>query len=230
MRPQNTIQDATELLGEYPALLRRLGPGDDVSVPAPASLWHAPLRTVPELSAFIRRYHAEILAPLELPAIARAAEHTRRNEGRELIALDQSLDREAALRDFADASRRVGRGQLRRLRPLRDHRVLQKYLAASDDGLVRPWHTVVYGVTLGLYAIPLRQGLMGYVERTLGAWVELVRDARRLPALECSGLLEALLPETRVVVEAALVLRSEEFAGRAGAALTPCFRAGFHSP
>lgn len=204
MNAQTAIQETSELLGEYPALLHRLGPGADASVPTPTSLWRKPIGSVAELSAFLHRYRAEILSPLELPTILRAAELARLNQGRELIELDRSLTKEPGLRDFAEASRRVGRSHLRRLRPLHDHRALQKYLAASDENRVLPWHTVVYGITLGLYAVPFRQGLVHYVERTLAGWVDAVKGTQRLPWEECELVLGEFFPETPAFVERAL--------------------------
>jgi urease accessory protein UreF len=204
MNAQTAIQETSELLGEYPALLHRLGPGADASVPTPTSLWRKPIGSVAELSAFLHRYRAEILSPLELPTILRAAELTRLNQGRELIELDRSLTKEPGLRDFAEASRRVGRSHLRRLRPLHDHRALQKYLAASDENRVLPWHTVVYGITLGLYAVPFRQGLVHYVERTLAGWVDAVKETGRLPGEECERVLGEFFPETPAFVERAI--------------------------
>jgi urease accessory protein UreF len=204
MNAQTAIQETSELLGEYPALLNRLGPGADASVPTPASLGRKPVCSAAELSAFLHRYRAEILSPLELPTILRAAELARLNQGRELIELDRSLTKEPGLRDFAEASRRVGRSHLRRLRPLQDQRALQKFLAASDENRVLPWHTVVYGITLGIYAVPFRQGLVHYVERTLAGWVDAVKGGRNLPEGDCERILGEFLPETPAFVERAL--------------------------
>jgi urease accessory protein UreF len=204
MTAQTAIQESSELLGEYPALLQQLGPGGDSPVPAPPSLWRKPVGTPAELAAFVHRYRAEILAPLELPTILRAAEMARANQGRELIELDRALTQDPGLREFAQASRRVGRNHLRRLRPLHDQKALQKYLLASDENRVLPWHTVVFGISLGLYSIPFRQGLVHYVERTLTGWVTAAQDLRRLPGDECQRLLESLLRDAPSLVERAL--------------------------
>jgi urease accessory protein UreF len=204
MNAQTAIKETSELLGEYTALLHQIGPGGDAPVPTPPSLWRKPLTSAAELTSFLHRYRAEILSPLELPTILRAAELARQNLGRELIELDRSLTKEPGLADFADASRRVGRSHLRRLRPLQDHRALHKFLAASDENRVLPWHTVVYGITLGIYSIPFRQGLVHYVERTLIGWAEAVGVGRGIPSGECERILEAFLPETPAFVERAL--------------------------
>ena len=205
MTAQTAIQESSELLGEYPALLQQLGPGGDSPVPTPPSFWRKPVTSPAELAAFLHRYRAEILAPLELPTILRAAEMARLNQGRELIEFDRSLTKEPGLREFAEASRRVGRNHLRRLRPLHDQKALQKYLLASDENRVLPWHTVVYGISLGLYAIPFRQGLVHYVERTLIGWVTTAQNLRRLPNEDCEQVLESLLQDAPSLVERAFV-------------------------
>jgi len=72
---------------------------------------------------------------------------------------------------FASASQRIGRVQLKRLRPLRDQRGLQRYIRAADAGGAHAWHTLVYGVTLASFSFPLRQGLLNYAEQVLQGFV-----------------------------------------------------------
>ena len=43
-------------------------------------------------------------------------------------------------------------------RPLRDQRLVQRYLTAVEQGEAQGWHTLVYGLTLAVYSLPLRQG------------------------------------------------------------------------
>lgn len=121
--------------------------------------------SVSDLQSLLRRFHDRLLLPIELPAIRDAYLHAARGEVRELTALDLSLASHYGNGPFADASRHVGRLQLRRLRPLRD-RVLQRYLAAVDQGRAPGMHLVVYGVLLHLFSLPLRQGLLHYAQRT----------------------------------------------------------------
>lgn len=90
-----------------------------------------------------------------------------RGELRELIAQDQRLNEQIGLTPFAAPSRRTGRLQLARLSPLRDDRIVQRYLAAVKSGKAHGWHTIVYGLTLALYSLPLRQGLLHYAQETL---------------------------------------------------------------
>ena len=132
------------------------------------------------LRDFLEGYQTEVLVPLELPAITRARSHAARGHLRELIALDRELDTQPVLPAFASASRRIGRAQLERLRPLRDERTVQRYLAAVEAGDAAGWHTVVYGMTLAIYSWPLRHGLLTYARQTLSG---LALAAGRPPGL-----------------------------------------------
>ncbi len=192
MTQSATLTEVSECLGEYPSLLAALGPGaDDASgLAAPLTIWRERLDSPEALDGFLARFHSEILVPVELPAILRAHGHTQRNEGRELIAFDGELARDARLKDFAEASRRVGRSQIRRLRPVKHSRVLERYLAASDEGLVHSWHTLVFGLTLGLYSLPLRQGLVHYTEKTLGGFVAAIQHRHGLKPAACDEILQ----------------------------------------
>jgi urease accessory protein UreF len=177
-------RDPAEWLGDAHPLVAQLGSADGL-----ASL-HAlagPLRTRPvasltALREFLLAYREQVLLPHELPAIQTAFAHASRNESRELIAFDQRLAREPALRDFAAASRRVGQAQLQKLRPLRDERLVQRYLAAVDCQTAHGWHTLVYGLTLVVYSLPLRPGLLGYAHQTTRGFIQAA--ARSLPCAE----------------------------------------------
>ena len=82
------------------------------------------------IGEFLEGYLGNVLAPLDLPAIAEACGHTLRGELRELIAQDQRLSEPLQRTPFAGPSEQIGRLQLSRLRPLRDERMVQRYLAA----------------------------------------------------------------------------------------------------
>src|SRR5207244_12321381 len=110
-----------------------------------------PVYDVGSLRYFLKEYHEQILIPFELPAIDTAHRHTERNELRELVAFDQQHSSEPILRQFAAPSRRVGQAQLQKLRPLRDQRMVQRYLAAVDNGDAAGWHMHVYGVSLSTH-------------------------------------------------------------------------------
>lgn len=132
-------------------------------------------------SGFLKSYTFEILLPHELPLIARAARHAEAHEVRELIRLDRALLNGPIPMPLASASRRVGRSQLRRFRTLKDLRVMQRYRHAVEAGMAEGWHTIVYGLTLHGFSLPLRQGLMAYALRTLQSFTASAGGTIRLP-------------------------------------------------
>ena len=153
--------EALILTGDTQSLTEQLGSAAGLAAlgAAVAAFPAGRIESLPALRDFLLHYQAQVLIPLELPAIFRASVLTSEGKTRELISLDQSLAGEPALRDFADASRRAGQSQLRRLCPLRDHRVVQRYLRAVENDEANGWHTLAYGVTLAVYSLPSRQGL-----------------------------------------------------------------------
>ena len=58
------------------------------------------------------------------------------------------------------------------LRSLRDNRLIQRYLQAIDAGQAQGWHTIVYGLTMAIYSMPLRQGLTAYAGQTLKGFID----------------------------------------------------------
>jgi hypothetical protein len=124
------------------------------------------------LRQFLKRYRDEVLVPHELPAILQAYAHADRSELRELIELDRCLNAEPMLQLFAGASQHVGQAQVKRLRPLRDQRLLQRYLDSLEKGDTPGMHLVVYGLLIWLYTLPLRQGLLHYAQQTLHGFIE----------------------------------------------------------
>ena len=191
---QLTLNDATEWLGDWHPLAEQLGSADGLVALGSASVWLrlAPVHDFRSLEHFLRIYQARVLFPFELPAILAAQDHTARRELRELVALDQSLAGAPILRDMASASRRIGRSQLRKLRPLRDHRVVQRYLRAVESGRAYGWHTLVYGLTLEVYSLPLRQGLLGYAHQTTRGFIYSAARSMRLSERQCRGLFDRL--------------------------------------
>jgi urease accessory protein UreF len=161
------------------------------------------------LSLFLETYQSQILIPFELPAIQRAFLHASRNETRELIAVDRQIAREPLLRAFASASRRVGRGQLKRLRPLRDHRLLQRYLKAVEQGQAHGWHTLVYGITLSVYSMPLIQGLLNYERQTLIGFLHAAACSLRLSEKDCRHIAEELCADLHLDLTSSLPDESE---------------------
>ena len=111
-----------------------------------------------------------------------------------LATNDLQLAEETTLKPFANASRRVGQAQLKRLRPLRDHRLLQRYLRAMDNNQAHGWHTLVYGVTLSVYSLPVLQGLSSYEKQTILGFMHAVSRTLRLSENDCLDLLAQLSP------------------------------------
>lgn len=197
-------QDAAEWLGDAHPLVEQLGSADGLaSLHALAdSLAARPVANLPALREFLRAYYERILLPHELPAIQTAFAHARRNEVRELIAFDQQLAREPRLQELAAASRRVGQAQLQKLRPLRDERGVQRYLAAVENHEAHGWHTLVYGLTLAVYSLPLRQGLLGYAQQTTRGFIHAAARSLHFTEADCRALFDELCAPLPVAVEA----------------------------
>lgn len=187
-------QDPAEWLGDAHPLVAQLGTADGLaSMHALAgSLTVKPITSLAALREFLQAYRDRILLPHELPAIQTAFTHASRNEVRELIAFDQQLASEPMLREFANASHRIGRDQLTKLRPLRDERMVQRYLTAVESGQAHGWHTLVYGMTLVLYSLPLRQGLLGYAHQTTRGFIHAAARGLTLKESECRDLFDEL--------------------------------------
>lgn len=194
MEPQPQLAyDPAEWLGDAHPLVAQLGSADGLTAlhHLAETLVAQPVTSLDALRKFLRVYLERILFPHELPAIRRAYQHIRRNELRELIAYDQALATELPLPDFADASRRVGQAQLEKLRPLRDERVVQRYLAAVENQQAHAWHTLVYGMTLVLYSLPLRQGLLGYAHQTTRGFIHVAARDLHLREADCRALFQS---------------------------------------
>jgi len=197
---QLALKDAAEWLGDWHPLAEQLGSTDGLAELASVSalLRLTPVHDLASLKTFLANYQSQILIPLELPAIQEAHEHATCRGARELVELDARLASESLLKSFAAASQRVGQAQLFKLRPLRDSRVLQRYLQAVELGEARGWHTVVYGLTLALYSLPLRQGLLGYAHQTTRGFIYSAARMLQLSERQCRDLFDELcgvLPE-----------------------------------
>ncbi|PYJ06376.1 MAG: hypothetical protein DME25_06820 [Verrucomicrobia bacterium] len=201
---QVALAEAAEWLGDWHPLAEQLGSAEGLVALSSVTrtLRLKPVRDVPSLRRFLRNYQAHLLLPLELPAIQCAHGHAARHEVRELVALDQQLAGEPALKDFAPASQRVGQRQLTKLRPLRDQRLVQRYLQAVEAGHAHGWHTLVYGVTLAIYSLPLRQGLLGYAHQTTRGFIYSAARSLRLSERQCRHLFDGLCVDLPEAVEA----------------------------
>jgi urease accessory protein UreF len=108
------------------------------------------------------------------------------------------------LQNFAAPSRRVGQGQLQKLRPLRDQRIVQRYLQAVESGAAHGWHTLVYGLTLAIYSLPLRQGLLGYAHQTMRGFIYSAAATLRLSERECRDLFDESCADLPAAVDVLL--------------------------
>jgi len=183
-----------EMLGELHPLMAQLGSADGLVTlgAVSATLRLPPINSQEALATFLKSYFEQILLPIELPAICRAFHHASRNEVRELIALDQEIAQLPILQELSSASERVGRCQLERLRPLRGERVVQRYLNAVHENRAHGWHTLVFGLTLAMYSLPVRQGLMTYARQTLRGFIHTAALPLRLKKTQCHDLMEGL--------------------------------------
>jgi urease accessory protein UreF len=201
--PDSAQSQAESLLGEFRALLGQVGsPGVDLALEG--SFWAAALPAPAALGQFLENYLTRLLVPRELPAIVAACGHARRGQLRELLAQDHCLAVPLLPTPFAAPSRRMGWLQLARLRPLRDCRIVQRYLAAVESGQAHGWHTVVYGVTLAVFSLPLRQGLLYYSQETLSVLALAAGRSKKIGSTELDAMLSGLLARLPEAVEAAL--------------------------
>jgi urease accessory protein UreF len=200
---QVALGDAAEWLGDWHPLAEQLGSAGEELAHASASLLLRlePVQDVCSLRRFLQAYQARILLPFELPAIQSAHTHATCNGVRELVALDRQLAGEPLLQDFAQASRRVGQRQLKKLRPLRDARLVQRYLRAVETGQAMGWHTVVYGLTLATYSLPLRQGLLGYARQATRAFIRSAPRSLCLSEQTCRTLFDELCAGLPAAIE-----------------------------
>ena len=201
---------AEELLGDLGPLAQQLGAPEEFH--AAGGLVTLPgfprVESAGSLRDFLAVYNAEMLSRVELPAILRAHQHVSRGEARELIALDAELGSEPMLRPFAAASRQIGRNQLRRFRPLRDQRLVQRYLQAMENGQASGWHTLVYGMMLAVYSLPLRQGLSAYAQQTLTGFAYSAVRGINLSEADLASLVENACVEIPTTINGLLSAKS----------------------
>lgn len=192
--PEGAGQTA-EMLGDVQDLAGQLAPAPGLNL-APARV-NAPADSLAALQSQLGRYSHETLAQHEWPVILQAWQFAREGKTRELLALDQAWGQTARHQQFAEASFRVGRRQLNKLRGLRHERVIARYLEAIDAGQAHGWHPVVYGVVLAVYHLPLRQGLMQFAAKSLTGLAHAAERSGKVPARACQTALQnavTLLP------------------------------------
>lgn len=199
---RNALSDAAD----FRALEEQLGSPEEATAISSAAFGSAltEVCTPDQLREFVAHFQAKTLAQDELPAILRAYNHARQNEAREIIALDRSLKDSFPSEALANASERVGRNQLRKMRGLRTERVVTKYWDAVYNKEAHGWHTVVFGVVLAVYSIPLRQGMNHYGQQTVRGFIEAGGAALKLRAAVIEELESTLLADMAGIVERAL--------------------------
>jgi urease accessory protein UreF len=190
--------------GGLSALLRQVGSPEAFSDGLAAQWTPDATRPCNGLRDFLEAYQTDLLVPVEMPAIARARSLAALCHSRELIALDRELGAMPVFPAFASASRRIGRAQLERLRPLRDEHTVQRYLAAVEAGRAAGWHTVVYGITLAVYSRPLRQGLLIYAQETLSGLALAAGSRAGFAGPDFLEILRTLLPRLPGAIERTL--------------------------
>jgi hypothetical protein len=176
------MQTLSSVIREHPAsalaepghLARCLGTAEGLVELAQSvgGLCLIPVQTAKDLQECLQSYRELVLFPLEWPTILKAYHLVLHNQIRELVALDRELSVDAGWRAWRSASAAVGQVHLRALRPLKDHRVVQRYWSAVEHGEAEAFHPLVYGLILAVYSLPLRQGLLHYGWITLNtrAW------------------------------------------------------------
>lgn len=201
---QTLATDPAEWLGQWHPLAAQLGSADGLVALASltAALNLPPISDLASLRGFIEAYHERVLRPVEIPAILRAFNHAAGFELRELIAFDQELGACPELQPLAAASRRVGRMHLESLRPLRDDRFVRRYLAAVEEGRANGWHTLVYGLTLSVYSLPLRPGLFSYAGQTTRGFIQLGVAGLNYSEADCRALFDAVCGEVSIELKA----------------------------
>jgi urease accessory protein UreF len=201
--------EPVDWLGNWHPLAEQLGSTNglaalsDISATLRVPLAH----DLASLRQFLLSYQKQLLLPIELPAIQRAFDHTCRHEVRELCEFDRQLASEPAIQSFAEASKRIGQTELLKLRPLRDERIIRRYLEAVERKEAYAWHTLVYGMTLAFYSMPLRQGLLGYGYQTTRGFIYAAAKSLKLSEKDCRTLLDDLCGNLPAAVEELIAQR-----------------------
>lgn len=137
---------------------------------------HPPVAAPPDPRPWLESHRDGLVIALDWPVIVEAAEAARLGRHRDLVALDQGYPARRT-GPWAEASFRVGRRQLSRLRAARDLRAVQRYLDAAEEGRAQAWNPIVFGVALAAFHLPYRQGLLHYGGTLLRGLAERCRPA-----------------------------------------------------
>ena len=180
-------------------LTEQLGSADELTTLSPIACSHhlTRIHSLSSLREFLLRYRDQSLGTREFRHIYTAYNFATQSFIRELLVLDKELAADKELAEFQLASRHVGKRQLNRLRAMKDLKLVQRYREAVNDGTAFGWHTLVYGVVLSTYSLPLRQGLLHYGRQTLSGFIQSAArslDLRNDACLELQCELNASLP------------------------------------
>jgi urease accessory protein UreF len=77
-----------------------------------------------------------------------------------------------------------------------------------DIGLAHGWHTLVYGLTMEIYSLALRQGLLGYAHQTTRGFIYSAARMLQLSERQCRELFENLCADLPGAVEDLLKQRA----------------------
>jgi urease accessory protein UreF len=192
------------------ALAQQLGSAEELTSLSPHAFSHhlTRIHSLPALRDFLFEYKERTLALSEFQHIYAAWSHASKNELRELIELDNSIAVDPNWKPFMTSSHNVGKRQLNKMRLLKDDRLIQRYRKAVLEGRAYAWHTVVYGIILATYSIPLRQGLLHYGRKTLAGFIDSAARSLDLTEQSCSQLHTELYLSLPPVVEETLLSRN----------------------
>ncbi len=184
--------EAAEVLGDPNPLLEQVStPEGFLALSKAASAWHLPkVQDAATLRLFLSHYRDHVLEAVELPAILQAHQFAQQGFARDLIALDMQIEGVFIEKDLSSASKRVGRSKLKRLRPLRDQRVVMRYLQAVEENKAHGWHVLVYGLALQQFSLPLRQGLISYARQSLAGFVHSAAKSLPISEDDCRDIFE----------------------------------------
>lgn len=185
------IRQADSGNGDLRSLSIQLGSPEDLTF-AGLAAYSTPMEKVRDaagLGKFLRHYQDDLMFKVEFGAIERAFHLAARNEARELADFDRELTLPTDMAAFGKVSRRVGSMQLKSLRPL-NVKLVQRYARAVEAGEANGWHTLVYGIVLSVYSLPLRQGLIYYGQQTMRGFIWSAARHLQLPEHTCEDLHE----------------------------------------
>ena len=84
---------------------------------------------------------------------------------------------------------------------MKDLKLVQRYCEAVNEGKAYGWHTLVYGVVLATYSLPLRQGLLGYAQQATRGFIHSAARSLNATDAECRDLFDELCAPLPATVE-----------------------------